>query len=127
MKIIILNISEIPIYEQIKEQIREAILSGELAENELLPSLRALARDLKVSVLTITRAYDDLEKDGYIINVHGKGSYVRPKGSEIVKEQFIRNIEEKLEDAVNIAIKINLTYDDLTKILKIIMEENENG
>ena len=90
MKIIISNTSGIPIYEQIKEQIKSAILSGEIEENEMLPSLRQLARDLKISVLTTTRAYTELEQEGFVTNVQGKGCYVMGRGSELIREQLLR-------------------------------------
>jgi len=90
VKIIISNTSGIPIYEQIKEQIKSAILSGEIEENEMLPSLRQLARDLKISVLTTTRAYTELEQEGFVTNVQGKGCYVMGRGSELIREQLLR-------------------------------------
>ena len=87
MKLIISNISGIPIYEQIKQQVKAAILSGELKEGEALPSLRTLAKDLKISVLTVTRAYTELEQEGFVKNVQGRGCFVLGSGSELMKEQ----------------------------------------
>ena len=100
MKLIISNRSGIPIYEQIKEQVKGAIFSGELKEDDLLPSMRQLARDLKISVITTTRAYSDLEQEGFIVNVQGKGCYVLPRNKELARE----NAMHKLEDALSIAI-----------------------
>ncbi len=92
MKIVILNTAKIPIYEQIKEQIKAAIYSGELVEGEVLPSIRQLARDLKISVITTTRAYNDLEQEGFIVSVPGKGCFVMPKNSELIREQSLREM-----------------------------------
>ncbi|MDE7293445.1 MAG: GntR family transcriptional regulator [Oscillospiraceae bacterium] len=93
MKLIISNISGIPIYEQIKQQIKSAIMSGELKENESLPSLRALAGELKISVLTVTRAYTELEQEGFVKNIQGRGCFVLGQGSELLREQLIRKAE----------------------------------
>ena len=90
VRIIIQNTSKAPIYEQIEEQIKEAILCGELKEGDLLPSIRQLAKDLKISVITTTRAYTELEQEGYIVVQQGRGSFVLPKNSEIVREQLLR-------------------------------------
>ena len=100
MKIIVSNRSGIPIYEQIKEQIKAAIFSGDLKEDDLLPSIRQLARDLKISVITTTRAYGDLEEEGFIASVQGKGSYVLPRNTELARE----NAMHKMEDGMGIAI-----------------------
>lgn len=100
MKLIVSNRSGVPIYEQIKEQIKAAIFSGELQEDYLLPSMRQLARDLKISVITTTRAYSDLEQEGFIVNVQGKGCYVLPRNKELARE----NAMHKMEDALSIAI-----------------------
>ena len=127
MKIIISNTSGIPIYEQIKEQIKSAILSGEIEENELLPSLRQLARDLKISVLTTTRAYTELEQEGFVTNVHGKGCYVMGRGSELIREQLLRDIEGNLTLAIKSARRAEVSDSDLIKMLKILMEVEENG
>lgn len=127
MKIIISNSSGIPIYEQIKEQIKSAILTGEVEENELLPSLRQLARDLKVSVLTTTRAYTELEQEGFVSNVQGKGCYVMGRGSELIREQLLRDIEDNLIIAIKAARRADVTNEELVKMLKILMEEDQNG
>ena len=124
IKIIISNISGIPIYEQIKEQIKTAVMHGELKENEMLPSLRKLSKELKVSVLTINRAYTELEQDSFIKNVQGKGSYVLGSSSELIKEQLIRDIEEYLSNAITLAKKADLSSKDLHRLLTILEEEN---
>ncbi len=126
MKIIISNTSGIPIYEQIKDQIKSSILSGELDENELLPSLRQLARDLKISVLTTTRAYTELEEEGFVTNVQGKGCYVMGRGSELIREQLLREIEENLSGAIKASKRAGVSQEELIKMLKILMEEDEN-
>ncbi len=124
MKIIISNTSGIPIYEQIKEQIKSAILLGEVEENELLPSLRQLARDLKISVLTTTRAYTELEQEGYVTNVQGKGCYVMGRGSELIREQLLREIEDNLILAIKSAKRAGVSEEELIKMIKILMEED---
>jgi GntR family transcriptional regulator len=126
VKIIISNTSGIPIYEQIKEQIKSSILSGEIEENELLPSLRQLARDLKISVLTTTRAYTELEQEGYVTNVQGKGCYVMGRGSELIREQLLREIEDNLVSAIRSARRAGVSEEELVKMLGILMEEDEN-
>jgi len=125
MRIVISNTSGKPIYEQIKEQIKEAILSDELSEGDLLPSIRQLARDLKISVITTTRAYTDLELEGFIAVQQGKGCFVLPKNSEIVREQLLRKIEDSFFEAINAAKIAKLPHDELIKILEFIMEENQ--
>jgi len=127
VKIIISNTAGVPIYEQIKEQIKSAILSGETEENELLPSLRQLARDLKISVLTTTRAYTELEQEGYVTNVQGKGCYVMGRGSELIREQLLRDIEGNLTLAIKSARRAEVSDSELIKMLKILMEDEENG
>lgn len=94
MKIIISNQSELPIYAQIREQIKEQILNGQIKEGEILPSIRSLAKDVGVSVITTTRAYNDLEKEGFIATMQGKGSVVLSSNNKILKEQFIMRVEE---------------------------------
>ncbi|MEM5770256.1 MAG: GntR family transcriptional regulator, partial [Bacillota bacterium] len=91
MKIVVSNRSGVPIYEQIKSQIKEAIFSGELREDDLLPSIRQLAKDLKISVITTARAYSDLEQEGFIVTVQGKGCYVLPRNKELARENALRN------------------------------------
>lgn len=123
MKIIIKNKSDIPIYEQIKEQIKSAILSGSAAENEQLPSIRALAKDLKISVITTTKAYNDLQDEGFIVSSAGKGYFVAPKGNELLKERFLYEMESSLESAVNSGKQAGLSNDEIIENLKRILEE----
>lgn len=96
MHIVISNTSDLPIYVQIKEQVKEQILSGELEEDEMLPSLRQLAKDLKISVLTTTRAYNELEEEGFITSRQGKGFFVMSSGSNLIREQLIQEVEKIL-------------------------------
>ena len=122
MKLIITNISGVPIYEQIKQQVKAAILSGELKENDALPSLRTLAKDLKISVLTVTRAYTELEQEGFVKNVQGRGCFVLGSGSELMKEQLICKVENNLTEAIKAAKIANLTNEELHHLLDILLE-----
>ena len=124
MRIILQNTAKEPIYEQIEEQIKEAILCDELKEGELLPSIRQLAKDLKISVITTTRAYAELEQEGFIAVQQGRGCFVLPKNSEIVREQLLRKIEDSFTAAVNAARVAKLSREDLIKILDFMLEEN---
>ena len=123
MRLIISNVSGVPIYEQIKQQIKSAILSGELQEEEALPSLRTLAKDLKVSVLTVTRAYTELEQEGFVKNVQGRGCFVMGRGSELIREQLIRKVETNLSEANNAAKLANLSAQELHHLLDILLED----
>ena len=123
MKILISNKSDLPIYEQIKAQIKEQILSGRIPENEFLPSIRQLARDLGISVITTTRAYSDLESEGFIATVRGKGSYVLPKDNEMVREQYLKEIEDAFIVAIEKSKLANISKDELILILKNLIEE----
>ncbi len=127
MRLILSNISGVPIYEQIKTQIKEAILSNDLGEGDALPSLRQLARDLKVSVLTVNRAYGDLEAEGYITNMQGRGAYVLPKGNEMIREQWMREMEEGLRGAIAAAKKTNLSLAEVEESLKLLWEVENEG
>jgi GntR family transcriptional regulator len=122
MKLIISNISGVPIYEQIKRQVKSAILSGELQEEEMLPSLRTLAKDLKISVLTVTRAYTELEQEGFVKNMQGRGCFVMGRGSELIREQLICKVEDNLTEAVKAARMANLSTEELHHLLDILME-----
>lgn len=123
MKIIISNTSGVPIYEQIKEQIKRAIINGEIKEGELLPSIRQLARDLQISVITTTRSYADLEQEGFVINVQGKGCYVQPQNTELIKEHKLREIEDCLISAIEKAKMIKLTNEEIKNMLTVMLEE----
>lgn len=124
LRIIIRNSPGVPIYEQIKEQIKEAILSGELHADDTLPSIRQLAADLKVSVVTTTRAYSELEQEGYIYNLQGKGCFVSSVDSELVREQMLRKIESGFSIAIGAAKIAKISREELHKLLEFIMEGN---
>lgn len=123
MQIYISNSSEKPIYEQICAQIKTAILNNELEEGEALPSIRYLAKELRISVITTKRAYEELEKSGFITTQAGRGSFVSLKNKEIVKEELYRQIEEMLQKAVNIAQTANISKEELIEILELCYEE----
>lgn len=127
MNIIISNMAGIPIYEQIKEQVKAAIFSGEVQEGELLPSIRQLARDLRISVITTTRAYNELEHEGFVVSVQGKGFYVLPKNTDLIREQKLREIEDSLSAAVTSAKMINLPNGELKQMLDLMLKEDING
>ena len=126
MNIIISNTAGIPIYEQIKNQIKAAIFDGTLEDGDLLPSIRQLAKDLQISVITTMRAYNDLEQEGFIVSVQGKGSYVKPKNSELIKEQKLLEVEDNLLAAINAAKLIKLSSGELIKMLEFLVEEDSN-
>lgn len=125
MKIIVSNRSGIPIYEQIKSQIKEAIFSGELREDDLLPSIRQLARDLKISVITTARAYSDLEQEGFVVSVQGKGCYVLPQNKELVRENALRTIELGLTDAITAAKTAGIAKEEVFEMLTILYKEDD--
>lgn len=125
MVIVIKNNSNEPIYDQIKKQILDAIMSGEIKEGECLPSIRGLAKDLKVSVITTTKAYNDLEMAGYIFAVQGKGYYVSERSNEILHETLLKQIEEHFEQAIFISKKAGLKNADLIKILQNLLKQEE--
>ena len=120
MKILISNASEKPIYEQITTQIRSMIISGELLPESPLPSMRFLAKELRISVITTKRAYTDLERDGFIETVPGKGSFVAGKNTELIREQQLRFAEEHLQKAVDAAKSFGISKLELTEMLEII-------
>lgn len=122
MHIVISNSSDLPIYAQIKEQVKAQILSGELAEDEMLPSLRQLAHDLKISVLTTTRAYNELEQEGFITSRQGKGFFVMPSCSELIREQLIREVELSLNNAIRAAQRASMSNDEVISLLRLLME-----
>lgn len=127
MDIIISNASGVPIYEQIEEQIKGLIMTGELKAGDALPSMRILAKELKISVITTKRAYEDLERDGYIESVIGKGSFVKGMNSEIVKETMLYATQELMEKAVDKAIIGKVSLEEMKEMLEIIYEEKKNG
>ncbi len=123
LKIIISNQSELPIYAQIREQIKEQILNGQIKEGEVLPSIRSMAKDLGVSVITTTRAYSDLEQEGFIATMQGKGSVVLSKDNNMLKEQFLMRIEQGIETAVESAKQIGMTKNEIQQILESVWEQ----
>lgn len=125
MNILISNSSEKPIYEQITSQIKQMIISGELEAGSLLPSMRMLARELRISVITTKRAYEDLERDGFIYTVVGKGSFIAEKNMEFVREEQLRIVEEHLGKAVAGAKAGGISLDELQQIMKLLYEEEK--
>ena len=125
MKIIISNDSGLPIYEQIKNQIKAQIVVGELKADEDLPGMRTLASDLKVSVITTKRAYNDLEQEGYIYSMPGKGSFVKKLNEEVVRENALAEIEKYFTDAMTVAKAAGIDIEELQEILKTLDEVGE--
>lgn len=125
MRIIILNGSGQPIYDQITDQIKNLILNGELSEGEQLPSIRNLAKELQISVITTKRAYEELEREGFIETVAGKGSFVAVQDKELLREKKLQIIEEKLQSAVIEAKQLGLTIEELNEMLTILYGEVE--
>ncbi len=119
MKIIISNSSSVPIYEQIKNAIINQIMNGELEEDEALPSIRSLASDIKISVMTIKKAYDELESEGYIVSIQGKGTFVAPKNTELAREQAQKDIEDHIQKAIDIANRFNITKKEIIDLIEI--------
>ena len=125
MKIIISNDSGLPIYEQIKNQIKAQIVAGDLKADEGLPGMRTLASDLKVSVITTKRAYNDLEQEGYIYSMPGKGSFVKKLNEEVVRENALAEIEKYFTDAMTVAKAAGIEIEELQEILKTLDEVGE--
>lgn len=125
MKIIIKNISEQPLYQQIKEQIKGAILRQELKAGEQLPSIRSLANDLQVSVLTTKRVYDELENEGFIVSKVGKGSFVAPENLDMLSESKKHMIEMKLSEVWQMALTLGVTKEELYLMMDIIFNEDD--
>ncbi|HOQ17020.1 MAG TPA: GntR family transcriptional regulator [Defluviitaleaceae bacterium] len=126
MKIILSNSSDKPIYEQIVEQIRSQILYGELSEGTQLPSIRKLAQELRISVITTKRAYEELEREKLIETVAGKGSFVASQNKELMREKKLAEIENKLSEAIKDSKLLNMTLDDLIEILRFLYEEDKH-
>ena len=125
MKIIVSNASGDPIYEQIVKQVKGQIIDGSLSPGSGLPSIRNLARDLQISVITTKRAYDELEKAGFIDTVGGKGTYVAEQNRELLREMRMKIVEEKLSEAASEARLIGLTMDELLQMVQLLYEEDE--
>ncbi len=122
MNIIISNNSSIPIYEQIENAIKQAIFSNELKEEDMLPSVRNLANDLKISFLTVKKAYDELEQAGFIKTVQGKGSFVAPKNLELIREEKLKEIQDHLEQIYKISKVANISEEEVKELFKMIFE-----
>jgi transcriptional regulator, GntR family len=123
MNIVISNSSDEPIYEQIARQIKNQIMRGDLRGGEPLPSIRVLARELQISVITTKRAYEELEREGYIETVPGKGSFVAVRNKQLLREISYKTVEEKLAEAVEIARSVGVSRDELISMVKILYEE----
>lgn len=114
-----------PIYNQIYSQIKDQIISGVLKENDMLPSIRGLAKDLHISFITTKHAYEELEKEGFIYTLPGKGCYVAPKNTELLREENLKKIEKHIEDIASLAKSCNLNRSDIIEMITFIMEERE--
>ena len=126
MDIIISNNADSPIYEQIKEQIKLMILNGDLKEGDALPSMRLLAKELRISIITTKRAYEELEREGYIESFTGKGSFVKAMNTDMVKENLVFEIETLFEEVIDKAVIAKLSYEELTEILKLLYDERKS-
>lgn len=124
MNIHISNTSGQPIYDQISKQIRSQILSGELPEGELLPSMRTLAKELRISVITTKRAYEELERDGFIATVTGKGSFVAPKNLEFVREEHLRQMEGHMREVLALAKGCGISVEEMHEMFDIIAKSS---
>ena len=125
MRIIVANSSPDPIYEQITKQIKAQIISGELTEGEGLPSIRKLAKELQISVITTKRAYDELEREGFINTVSGKGTFIATQNKELLQEKKMKIVEEKLAEAVSEAKMLGIGLDQLKAMLLLLYKEDE--
>ena len=125
MNIIISNSSQEPIYEQIIKQIKNNIIKGELEEGEALPSIRGLAQELQISVITTKRAYEELEHEGFIETVPGKGSFVSSQNKELIKEKKLKMMEEKLIEVIEESRDLNISLEDLIQMLRLVYEEEK--
>ena len=125
MKMIISNSSSVPIYEQIKKSIIDQIMNDELLEDEAIPSIRTLAQDIKISVMTIKKAYDELEEEGYIFSIQGKGTFVAPKNTNLAKERAQKELEKHIKDIVDISNKYNISKDDVIDTFNIFYGSEE--
>lgn len=122
MRIVISNSSKEPIYEQIANQIRDMIIKGELNEGDSLPSIRGLAKEIQISVITTKRAYEELEREGFIETMRGKGSFVAAQNKELLRERKIKIIEEKLEEVVVESRLLNLSYEEVSNMLMVLFD-----
>ena len=125
MQLYIDNHSGAPIYDQIYSQIKDAILSGQVTEGEALPSIRALAKDLRISVITTKRAYDELESEGFIYTLPGKGCFVAERSTELLREENLKKIEEHMQEVRRLASACRLTENELDEMWRLQREETE--
>ena len=125
MDIILTNAGGQPIYDQIVSQVKAQILSGKLKEGDALPSLRALAKDLRISVITTKRASEELEREGFIVSLTGKGSFVAGANTELIREEHLRRLEDHLREAVSLSHLCGLDLDGLTSILSMLYKEED--
>lgn len=123
MKIILINGSAVPLYEQIKNEVKENILKNKVSEGEQLPSVRTLSKDLKVSILTVKKAYDELEEEGFVESRQGLGTFVAGKDSEVKREELQKKLEEHLQEAINLSIQLNLDKKTILELFKILYKE----
>ena len=123
MQIIINHSSMIPIYEQIIEQVKALILKGELKENDALPSVRALSKELKISALTVKKAYDNLEQEGFTVTVHGKGTYIAASNTELMKEEKRKEVEADFELAIQKGRRYGMQDEEIKELFSLILEE----
>ena len=124
MELFINNKSGAPIYDQIYNQIKQQIISGALQPDEAMPSIRGLARDLRISVITTKRAYEDLEADGFIITMPGRGSFVAPQNPALHREESLKQMEEHLQHAIDAARRGGITKDEVRETLDLLWEES---
>lgn len=122
MHLVISNSSSVPIYEQIKEQIIEQIMNDELKEDEMLPSIRNLSKDIRISLMTIKKAYDQLESDGYIVSIAGKGTFVASRNSNLVKEHAQKEIEDNIQKAIELAVRYDISKDEIIDLVNMLYE-----
>ncbi len=123
MHIILNNTSMVPIYEQLVNQVKNNIISGELPENEALPSVRTLSAELRISALTVKKAYDKLEEEGFVVTVHGKGTYVAATDKSLAMEARRKSVEDDFAAAVSKASAVGFTKEDILEIVQIILED----
>lgn len=122
MKIIINSSSMVPIYEQIVDQVKAQIISGELKEDDNLPSVRTLSKELRISALTVKKAYDSLEQEGFTVTIHGKGTYVAAANKEMMMEEYRREVEEELTEVIRKAKRYGRSEEDIREMLELILE-----
>lgn len=125
MNILIDNKSGSPIYDQIYTQIKNQIINGVLKENEMLPSIRGLAKDLRISFITTKRAYEELERDGFIYTVQAKGCYVAPKNTELIREENLKKIEDHIDEIIKLSAAVNLSKEDIAEMIAFAMEDEK--